>query len=178
MVREYKTKAVDEVADALSRSKIAVLTDFRSVPGGALTQLRKQLREAGVEYKVVKNTLTGFAADKVNKEAVRPLLTGPTAIAFGYKDEVRAVKILTDFARSSGAQLKIKGALLGNRVLQPSEVAVLTTLPSREQLLANIIGRMKSPIVGIVIVLNAPLRGLVGVLQARSRQLESATPAA
>ncbi|MBI2854577.1 MAG: 50S ribosomal protein L10 [Chloroflexi bacterium] len=179
MVKENKAKAVDEVADSLSRSKIAVLTDFRAVPASAMTQLRRQFRQAGVEYKVVKNTLTFFAAEKANKEAMRPMLEGPTAIAFGYKDEVTVSKVLADFMKTSGAALRIKGAVLGSRVLGPSEVAALTTLPSREQLVAMLTGRMKSPINGIVIMLGAPLRGLMGVLQARARQLEeSAKPAA
>lgn len=177
MVREYKVQAVDELADTLSRSIIAIVTENRGVSANSVTQLRRQLREAGVEYRVIKNTLMIFAADKAKKPGIKPMLEGPTAVAFGFKSEVTPAKVLADFIRISGARLKIKGAVLGSRILDTREVAFLTTLPSREILLADILGKMKSPMAATVFVLGSPLRGLLGVLQARGRQLESQQPA-
>ncbi|MEW6034081.1 MAG: 50S ribosomal protein L10 [Chloroflexota bacterium] len=174
MVREYKAKAVEELAEALSRSKIAIVTDFRGAPTNAVTQLRRQLREAGVEYRVVKNTLTTFAAEKAHKESIKPLLQGPTAIAFGYDDETTPARILAEYMKSSGVALRIKGAMLGDRVLEPGEVSRLPLLPSREALVAELMGRIKAPISGLVATLGAPLRGLVLVLQARAKQMEGA----
>ena len=173
MVREYKVQAVDELADTLSRSVIAIVTENRGVSANSVTQLRRQLRETGVEYRVIKNTLMIFAADKAKKPGIKPMLEGPTAVAFGFKSEVTPAKVLADFIRTSGARLKIKGAVLGNRILDAREVAFLTTLPTREILLADLLGKMKSPMAATVFVLGSPLRGLLGVLQARGRQLES-----
>lgn len=177
MVREYKVQAVDELADTLSRSVIAIVTENRGVSANSVTQLRRQLRETGVEYRVIKNTLMIFAADKAKKPGIKPMLEGPTAVAFGFKSEVTPAKVLADFIRTSGARLKIKGAVLGSRILDAREVAFLTTLPTREILLADLLGKMKSPMAATVFVLGSPLRGLVGVLQARGRQLESQQPA-
>ena len=177
MAREHKVQAVDELADTLSRSVIAIVTENKGISANSVTQLRRQLREAGVEYRVIKNTMMIFAADKAKKPGIKPMLDGPTAMAFGFKSEVTPAKVLADFIRTSGAGLKIKGALLGNRILNAREVAFLTTLPSREILLADLLGKMKFPMAATVFVLGSPLRGLVGVLQARGRQLESQQPA-
>lgn len=178
MLRDEKTKAVDELADTLSRSSIAIVTENKGVPANSITQLRRQLREAGVEYRVVRNTLMIFAAEKAKKQGLKPLLTGPTAIAFGLKSEVAPAKVLTDYVRTSGTALKIKGGMLGNQVLDAKQVAALTTLPPRAVLIADILGKMKSPMAATVFVLGSPLRGLVNVLQARSRQMESQPQAA
>ncbi|MDO8473615.1 MAG: 50S ribosomal protein L10 [Dehalococcoidia bacterium] len=177
MAKEEKVKAVDELADTLSKSSIAIVTENKGVPANATTQLRKVLRDAGVEYRVVKNTLMIFAAEKVNKQGIKPLLKGPTAIAFGTKGETATAKVLTDYIRTSGAPLKIKGAILGTQVLDAKQVAALTMLPPREVLIADLLGKMKSPITATVFILGSPLRGMVGVLQARARQLESQQPA-
>ncbi|MBI2858736.1 MAG: 50S ribosomal protein L10 [Chloroflexi bacterium] len=172
MAREEKVQAVDELADTLARCKIAIVTEGTGVNASAVTQLRKVLREAGVEYRVVKNTLMILAADKVQKQGIKPLLQGPTAIAFGMKSEVSTAKVLADYIRTSGTPLKIKGAILGERALSLREVTILTTLPPREVLIADLLGKMKSPISATVFVLGSPIRGIVGVLQARVRQLE------
>lgn len=173
MVRENKIQAVEELAETLSKSSIAIVTENKGVPANATTQLRKLLREAGVEYKVVKNTLMIFAAEKVNKKGINPMLVGPTAVAFGTKNESTVAKVLTDYIRTSGVPLKIKGAILGTQVLDAKQVAALTFLPSREALVADLLGKMKSPITATVYILSSPLRGMVGVLEARARQLES-----
>lgn len=178
MVKEEKTRAVDELAQMLSRSSIAIITDNKGVPANSITQLRRQLRQAGVEFKVVKNTLMMFAAEKAKKEGLKPLLTGPTAVAFGLKDEIAPAKVLADYVRTSGATLKIKGGMLGNQVLDSKQVLALVSLPPRQVLIADLLGKMKSPIAATVFVLGSPLRGLVGVLQARAKQLESQPKAA
>jgi large subunit ribosomal protein L10 len=179
MIKEDKAKAVDELAETLSKSVVAIITESKGVPANSVTQLRRQLRGAGVDYRVVKNSLMVFAAEKVGKTGVEPLLKGPTAIAFGFKSEVEPARVLADFIRMTpGIGLKIKGGILGQRVLDAAGVAYLTTLPSREVLLADLLGRMKSPMSGMVFVISSPIRGLMGVLQARARQLESQQPAA
>jgi large subunit ribosomal protein L10 len=177
MLKEYKTRVVDEMAETLSRSKVAVLTDFRGTPANAMTQLRRRLREAGVDYRVVKNTLTAFAADKANRDGIKPLLEGPTAIAFGYQDEVTPARVLMEYIKAEGLALRIKGAIIGETVLDAQAVSRIASIPPREVLLAELLGRLKAPVAGLVATLSAPMRGLAVVLKSRIQQMEASREA-
>jgi large subunit ribosomal protein L10 len=101
-------------------------------------------------------------------------LTGPMAIALSYDDAVKPAKILIDHIKSANSLLKVKGGVLGDKVLTPADVISLAATPSKEVLISQLLGRLKSPVYSLHFVLSSPLRGLVGVLQARARQLESA----
>lgn len=172
MPRPEKVQEVDELADKLKRSTIAILTDYRGLNVAAMVGFRSRLREAGVEYRVSKNTLTRFAAQKAGRDVIVEDLIGPTAIAFGYGDPQPVAKAISDFARSSRI-LQTKSALLGERRLTAQEVTQLAELPSRDELLARVAGGMMSPIAGMVNVLSGTLRNLVGVLDARRQQIEA-----
>ena len=111
--KKEKEKLINELADSLSKCTIAIATDYRGLTAKEMVQLRQQLRTNGIEYRVAKNTLTKFAAEKSGKKQLEPLLTGPLAIAFGFDDVIKPAKVLSDFIRSSGAALQIKGGLLG-----------------------------------------------------------------
>jgi len=134
--------------------------------------LRRKLRESGIEYKVVKNTLARFAAERADKDAIVNLFEGPVAIAFGYGDITESARTLADYIRTSKTSLVIKGGFLGDRPLTSEEVMTLSTLPPREVLLAKVLGGMQAPIATLVSYLTTPIRGIVGVLQARIQQLE------
>ena len=174
MVRkEKKPEIVDQISDKLSRSEIVIVTDYRGLTVAQITELRQKLRQQGVEYHVVKNTLAGFAADKADKSGLSEFLEGPTAIAFGYDDVVQTPKALLEYQKSAEeTTLRIKGGLLGDRVLTSQEISALAKLPPREELIAKVVGLLQSPISGLVTVLNGNLQGFVGVLQARVKQLE------
>jgi len=144
-VREEKQQLVDEIAEQLNRSKAVVITDYRGLNVAESTELRKQLREAGVEYRVLKNTLTRRAAVKAEVGELDTYLTGPTAIAFGYDDVVAPAKVLYDFARKHKA-LELKGGLVEGRVVGPKEVESLASLPSREGLLSMLLSVMQAPV--------------------------------
>lgn len=171
MARPEKEQEVQELADRFERSSIAIVTDYRGLNVADMVAFRSRLREAGIEYRVSKNTLARFAADKSGSEAIKDDLVGPTAIAFSYDDPVAVSKIVSDFARTSRI-LQVRGALLGDRRIGPEEVTRLAELPSREVLIAQVLGGMKGPIAGLVNVLNGVTRNFVGVLDARRRQLE------
>ncbi len=174
MVRkEKKPEIVDQISDKLSRSEIAIVTDYRGLTVAQLTDLRKKLRKQGIEYHVVKNTLAGFAASKVGKADLSKYLEGPTAIAFGYNDPVQAPKILLEYQKSAEEiPLQIKGGILGNKLITAQEISALAKLPPREELIARLIGMLQSPISGLITVLNGNLQALVMVLQARLKQME------
>lgn len=173
-----KIAEVAELEDLLSRSRIAITTDYRGLSVADMAGLRKRLREVGVELKVAKITLAGIAAQHVGKPELAEVLRGPTAIVFGFRDEVEPARVLTDFVRTSRLPLSITGALLGNRPLSADEVDTLATLPTKPVLLGQLMGSMLSPIAGLVGVLNATLGSLTWALQARIRQLEEQSGAA
>ncbi|OGO17672.1 MAG: 50S ribosomal protein L10 [Chloroflexi bacterium RBG_16_48_7] len=162
--KKEKEKLITELADKLSRSTIVIATDYRGLTAKDMVSLRRQLRAAGVEYQVAKNTLTRFAADKTDRSGLDELLSGPLALAFGYDDVVKPAKVLNDFIKASGANLKIKGGLLDKKLLKPQEVVNLANTPSREVLLARLLGQLNAPIQGLHTLLSSPLRGLAYAL--------------
>ncbi len=173
MARPDKVQVVEEVKERLSRVQGAVIADYRGLNVAEVTELRKQLREAGVEYKVLKNTLTIRAAREAGVENIIPLLTGPTAIAFGYDDPVVAAKIISDFSKDHKA-LEVKGGLLDGELLDIDGVKALADLPSREVLLGQVVRGMQAPIAGMVNVLQGNIRNFVYALEAVRKQKEEA----
>ena len=176
MPTSRKAKLIEDLAEKLEKSKLAVVTDYRGLTVAQIGDLRKQLRPLDVEYEVSKNTLVAKAAQKVGIQVLDKPMEGPTAIAFCYGDIVAPTKVLGDFARTSKI-MTIKSGLLGGKLISPAEVATISTLPSKEVLVAKLLGSIQSPLVGLVSVLNGPVRGLAYVLQARVKQLEESAGA-
>ena len=172
MFREKKEEILNEIADSLSRCNIAIATDFRGLSAKEMVVLRRRLTELGIEYRVVKNTLARFAAEKADSKQLESFLFGPLAIAFGYDDETKPAKVLCEHVRSSGSVLKIKGGLLGERLLSSEDVFTLATIPPREILVAQLMGQLGAPLQSLHNVLSAPLQGLLNVIQAKVQQME------
>lgn len=168
-----KAAAIDELTEKMRRAKLAVVTDFRGLKVRDLADLRRQLRGAEVEFTVAKNTLLRIAARNTGVEGADPMLEGPTAVAFCYQDIVAPSKTLSDFARTSRI-LNVRGGLLDGKVIGPDEVNRLATLPSREQLQAELVGSIGGPLAAVVGVLNGVLQQLIGTLEARNEQLGGA----
>lgn len=174
MKRAEKEAQVELIQKKFSQAKAVVLTDYRGLTVEEMTELRKKLREAEVEFRVVKNTLARLAARKANIEGLEPYLEGPTAIAFGEKDPVAPAKILHSFARDH-KNLELKMGIVENRILDRQELAALATLPSREVLLAQLAGVMQAPLRNLGMVLSAPLRNMVYALEGiRKKQAQEA----
>ncbi len=172
MPKSEKVKTVKELKERFFRSAIIVATDYRGLSAREMSELRYRLREAGVDYKVVKNTLARLAAIEAGKEQIESLFSGPVAVAFAFdKDMVKLPKILSEYIRSSGSVLQIKGGMLGNRLLSPGDISILSNLPPRDILISQIIGRMQVPLQALYNVLSAPLREFLTVLQARINQI-------
>jgi large subunit ribosomal protein L10 len=172
--RQKKEIAVAELRQLLQKCPLAVLTDYRGLNVKAITALRVELRQLGIEYKVAKNTLTGLAAKELGLKGLDSYLEGPTAIAFGSKDPVAPAKILLNFAKTS-KQLQIKAGILEGKVITPEGVKALADLPSREELLGRVLGGMKTPMYGLVNVLSAPMRNLVYVLEEVRKKAQAAS---
>ncbi|MDI3481930.1 MAG: large subunit ribosomal protein [Tepidanaerobacteraceae bacterium] len=163
-VKPEKIKAVEELRDKFGRSKTVVLADYRGLNVADITQLRKKLREQGIEFKVVKNTLTRIAIKDFDYN-LDEFLEGPTAVAFSYEDPVAPAKVLVDFAKAH-KELEIKAAVVEGKVCGKDIIEDLAKMPPKEELLAKAVGSIQAPLYGIVNVLQGPLRNLVYTLQA------------
>jgi large subunit ribosomal protein L10 len=172
MPTEKKAKVIDNLEQLFSRCTVGILTDYRGLSAFEMTELRRRLREAGVEYRVVKNTLARIAARRVGREELASLFDGPVAIAFGYGDVVEPAKVLADYIQATKSAMSIRGGFLPERLLTLDEVTTLSALPSREALIARVLAEVQRPLVALVGYLSAPMQGMVGVLQARIQQLE------
>ena len=172
MSREEKAQIIDGLQEVFSECSVGILTDYRGLSTAEITDLRRTLRRSDIKYRVVKNTLARFAAERADKNDLATLFDGPVAIVFGYGDIAEPARILTDYIRTAKAELSIKGGFLGDRLLTSENVETLATLPSEEVLLGRVLAGMQSPIVTLVGALISPLRGVMSVLQARIKQLE------
>lgn len=143
-VREEKEQLVQSIADRFQRSKSVIVADYRGLNVAEATELRKQLREAGVEFEVLKNTLARRAANEVELAGLNEFFVGPTAIAFGYEDAIAPAKILNDYARKHKA-LELKGGVVEGRVIAAADVESLANLPSREGLLSMLLSVLQAP---------------------------------
>ena len=170
--REKKERIIDTLQEAFAKCSIGILTDYRGLSASEMTRLRRKLRETGIEYKVTKNTLARFAAQRAGKDELVSSLDGPIAIAFGYGDITAPAKAIADYAGTAATSLSIKGGLLDDRILTSQDVRSLSKLPSKEVLLARVAGGMQMPIIALAGCLAAPIRQAIGVLQARIQQLE------
>jgi large subunit ribosomal protein L10 len=160
--REEKARVIEELAGKL-RGGSAVLVDYQGINVAQSTDLRRQSRENGVEFVVAKNTLAKRAADEAGIEGLAEYLVGPTALAFS-EDPVASAKLMAKFA-DEVESFSLKGGLLeGERVLDEADVVALSKLPGREQLLAQVVGGISSPLTGLVTVLNNTIQGLVVAL--------------
>ena len=162
MKREEKAQVIERLAGKL-RAGSAVLVDYQGMDVARTTDLRRRIRESGVDFVVAKNTLTKRAADEAGVEGLEEFLTGPTALAFS-EDPVASAKLMAEFA-DQVESFALKGGLLeGGRVLNEQDIVALSKLPGREQLIAQIVGGISSPLTSFVTVLNNTVQGLVVAL--------------
>ena len=153
-VLEEKKQIVSNIAEQFKTAVSGVFVDYCGLTVEEDTQLRNKLREAGVEYKVIKNTLTRFAAKEVGFDELDPILNGPTSLAISMTDEVAPAKVIADFAKDH-EKLEIKAGFLDGKVLQLDEVKTLAATPNRETLLAKLLGSLNAPISNLARTLQA-----------------------
>jgi len=176
---QTKIDQVSELQEKLEKCSIAVTTTYTNISVNEMTELRRQTRAAGFEFLVIKNTLLSLAADAAQLPQIKEIMEGPTAVAFGYDEPVDVAKTLHEYIRTTRSALKIQGAVMGNGpALNTGEVQRLSTLPSKPQLVAQLLGQMQAPIYGLLRVLNGPVSQFGYLLQARISQLEAEEPAA
>ncbi|HCU24232.1 MAG TPA: 50S ribosomal protein L10 [Deltaproteobacteria bacterium] len=165
MNREEKTQAVEALKERFQKTCVTLLADYQGLKVSELTKLRQELRKDGAELKVLKNTLAGRALQGTDMEPLSKLFIGPTAVVTSSKDPVAPAKILVKFVKEF-EKAKIKGGFLSGKVMNPSEVEALSKLPSREEMLAKMLGSMQAPAQNLVNVMSAIPRQLATVLAA------------
>ncbi len=165
LTRARKQEIVQELASRLQGAETLYLTDFTGIAVKPMTELRRKLREAGVECVVVKNTLALRALDAASVSGLDELIRGPTAFVLAGADPVAAAKVLAEFQREHDA-LRLKAGLVEGRTVGEAEIKRLATLPSREELLSQLGGTLQGPLSGFVGVLNGLLYEFAGVLEA------------
>lgn len=165
MNKTEKTELVEKLHEELASSGAVFVTDYKGLTVEQVTQLRVGIKQAGGKYQVVKNTLLKRAAEGTNVTAINPLLEGPTAIAIAFADPVALAKSIVDFSKKN-EKLEIQGGVLGNQFLGVADVKDLASMPSKEILLARMLGSMNAPATNFVGVLAAMVRQLLYALKA------------
>lgn len=152
--RQIKEAKVQEIREKLEKAQSVVLASYQGLNVEEDTQLRKQLREAGVEYKVYKNTLVTLAAKELGMDGIVEYLEGPVSLAIGYEDATAPARILNDFSKEH-KKLELKAGLVEGKVFGEAEIKELATIPSKEVLIAKLLGSLKAPVSNFVYLLNA-----------------------
>ncbi|MEK6754567.1 MAG: 50S ribosomal protein L10 [Bacteroidota bacterium] len=174
MNRSDKESIVAEVAEKVSRATAMYFADFTGLTVEEETELRREFRKAGIEYRVVKNTLAKKALERVSGyDRVYDKLVGPTGIAFSYDDAVAPARIIKKFKEKSG-KLALKAAVLEKQVFDGSQLDQLSKLPTRKDLMAGVVGSLQAPIAGIVGAIAAVMRDLVYVIDAIEKKKQAA----
>ncbi len=171
MPTQRKIDQVADLTDKLSRVQLMLVTDYRGLTVAEISDLRKRLRQSGAELIVAKNTLMLRAAQETGFEGLDDLLAGPTAIAFAYEDAPGTAKAITDFNKGP-KQLNVRGGVLGKSRLTGDVLDQVSKMPTRQDVLAQIVGGVSSPVAGVVGVINAAITNVLYVLQARVDQLQ------
>lgn len=172
IVRSEKQEAVAQIAGKLSAAKSVFLADYSGLTVEAITLLRRNLRKSNVEFQVSKNTLARLAAQQVGYQELVPHLEGPTALAYGKGDPAAPAKVISDFLKSNDKP-KIKAIIFEGRYFEAKSIADIAQLPSREQLLARLVGSLNSPVAGLANSLSGIIRKLAYVLNAVAESKKS-----
>jgi len=178
MARPDKVEQVELLTEKLKSARAAVLTDYRGLTVAQMQDLRSRLRAQSVEYRVVKNTLARRAAVEAGHEQFQDLLKGPVGIAFGYAEPGVPAKVLGEFTRQTRIRVEIVGGLVEGRVMGGEQVRQTADLPSRDVLIAQLLGTLQSPVAQLVATIQAPVQQLVGLLEAYRDKLEGGSQAA
>ena len=170
---EDKKKIVEDLKEKFATTKVVIVTDYKGLNVAQMTELRRNLSEANVEFQVVKNTLLTRASKDTDAELLADMFKGPSGIALSFDDPVAPAKVLTQFAKDN-QKLEIKAGVMNGKVMNLDAIMALSKLPSREELLAQVLSTMNAVPTGLVRALSDVPRRMVNVLNAIKDQKEAA----
>jgi large subunit ribosomal protein L10 len=169
-----KVEAVEELTDILNRGTIIIGAEYRGLRVSDATALRRQLREAGIEMHVIKNTLFRRAAEAAGKADLIDLAQGPTALVVGFGDPIAPIKTVVEYQRTARNTFAARMAYLDGALVPGARLSELATLPSKDMMIAEFAGALQSPIANLVGLLSATIQEFSGLLSAREEQLGGA----
>ncbi len=172
--REQKAEAISDFSDNIGQATNAFLLSFKGITVPQVTELRKQVRESGSRYVVVKNTLALIATKDSPLKALEKQFSGETAVAYNTTDAVALAKVLTRFAKDVPV-VQFKGAMLAGQIVPATQIQAIANLPSRDELIAKLLYLMQHPIRGLAVVLNGTMRNLAVVLDQIAKQKSGET---
>jgi large subunit ribosomal protein L10 len=176
MLRENKTKVIEGVRDRIDRMQAVILTDYQGINVEGMNVLRREFKNAGVEYTVIKNSLVGHAIeDRPYAADLAKHLKGMTAFAWTYGDPGAPARVILDFQKKNKDKLAIKCGVIGEKFLEAEAVGRTAFLPTLDQARATLLNLLQTPAQQLMSVLQAPARGVLNVLTARKRDLEEAS---
>lgn len=170
--KAFKEEKIKTISEVVSKAKVAIVSDYKGLTVAEITDLRRRLQEEKGDFAVVKNTLTKIAIKGTGFENLEEFLTGPSAIAVGFEDQVSPAKVLAKFIKEK-KKTQIKGGVLDGKALSAEEVKQLSEIPSREELYAKMLGSINSPAQGIVNTVNGVARALVIAMDGVRKQKEA-----
>ena len=171
LTRKEKEQLVQEYSERIGRAQVMIWARYTRLKVAQMETLRRQLYDSGAEAVVVKNKLLGIALGNAGLPVTEEMASGASLVTFVYDDIAPAAKAVTEFARRNGDAFQIIGGVVGDRLATTAQVQALTDLPSRDMLLAQVVGGIQAPMTGLVGTLSAVLRSVMYVLNARSDQL-------
>lgn len=171
MPAEIKTKVVDAMTKEAKESVGLIVTSFKGLKTVEFNEMRQKLRPLKSEYRVVKNSLTRIALKNAGMTQLADALEGPTAIILERGDALAAMKVVFEFVKTH-ENVKVKGGVFEGKVLNEKELKAIASLPSREVLIATLLGTLQAPLINLVSVLQAPMRDLANVLDAIAKKPE------
>lgn len=170
--KAFKQVKIQEIKETALKAKVAIVSDYRGLTVEDITDLRRKLQQENGDYTVIKNTLAKIAFKGTDFEGIDEHLKGPSAIAFGFGDQVSPAKVLTKFIKEK-KKTEIRGGMLDGKVLSVEQVRELSNLPSKEELLAKILGGLNSPATGLANTVTGVMRALVRAIDEVRKQKEA-----
>lgn len=171
--KAFKNTKVEEIKESISKAKVAIVSDYRGLSVAEITNLRRRLQKEDGDYTVVKNTLVKLAIKDTKFEGLEEFLKGPSAIAFGFGDEVAPAKVILQYLKEAKKTNEVKGGVLDGKIISAGDVKVISNLPSKQELLAKIMGSLNSPAQGLANTVNGVARALVYAMEEVRKQKES-----
>ncbi len=175
MPSDKNVDALEEIKEKLSSNSVFISTGFTGLDVATMTGFRQKLREQGLEYRVVKNTIASLAADEIGFPEIKELLTGPTGLVMGNGDAVAAAKLLTEYLRSSRIAMPLNGAVIEGQVMTAQEVNALGALPTKPVLMSMLMGQLSGVVARLMRALNSPAQSLAVVLERSTEDKDEAS---
>jgi len=171
--KAFKNDKIGEIKESIANAKVAIVSDYRGLSVADITNLRRRLQKESGDYAIVKNTLAKIAIKETPFEGLEQFLNGPSALVLGFGDEVSPAKIVLQYLKEAKKTNEIKGGVLDGKVITAEEVKMISNLPSKEELIARIMGGLNSPAQGIANAVNGVARKLVYAMEEVRKQKEA-----